>query len=192
MKRILIIGAGQHSHVVREIILMRQLEAMGPFDTPPKYIDFDCIVVAIGDNRIRAKVVKEELGEQTFWRSCIHPTAHVSSTAYTGKGSQICAMSVVGVEATVGDHAIINTLASVDHHCAIEDFAHIAPGAHLGGAVHVGEGSLIGMGAIVLPRIKVGNWATVGAGAVVTKDVPDGATVVGIPARIVKKHESPA
>lgn len=46
------------------------------------------------------------------------------------------------------------------------------------------EGSKIGSGATVLPAITVGKDSVVGAGAVVTKDVPDGATVMGVPARI--------
>jgi acetyltransferase EpsM len=43
---------------------------------------------------------------------------------------------------------------------------------------------------VLLPNISVGKWATVGAGAVVIKDVPAGATVVGNPAKIIKMtHE---
>jgi acetyltransferase-like isoleucine patch superfamily enzyme len=53
----------------------------------------------------------------------------------------------------------------------------------MGGDVRIGEGALIGIGAVVLPRVSIGAWSTVGAGAVVTKDVPAGTTVVGVPAR---------
>lgn len=45
----------------------------------------------------------------------------------------------------------------------------------------------VGTGAIVLPGVVIGAGAMVGAGAVVTADVPDGATVVGSPARVVSK-----
>jgi UDP-2-acetamido-3-amino-2,3-dideoxy-glucuronate N-acetyltransferase len=44
----------------------------------------------------------------------------------------------------------------------------------------------VGMGAVVLEGRKVGRRAVVGAGAVVTRDVPDGCVVVGVPARIIK------
>lgn len=50
---------------------------------------------------------------------------------------------------------------------------------------HAKEGAAIGGGAILLPGVTVGRWAMVGSGAVVTKDVPDFALVVGNPARIV-------
>jgi len=42
---------------------------------------------------------------------------------------------------------------------------------------------VIGSGAVLIPDVEVGDGATVGAGAVVTRSVPDGATVVGVPAR---------
>jgi serine acetyltransferase len=47
----------------------------------------------------------------------------------------------------------------------------------------------IGTHAAVLPRIRIGRWATVGAGAVVTQDVPDFATVVGVPAKVIRIAE---
>lgn len=49
------------------------------------------------------------------------------------------------------------------------------------------EGATIGAGAIILPGLHIGRYAMVGAGAVVTKDVPDYAVVVGNPARIVRE-----
>ena len=47
---------------------------------------------------------------------------------------------------------------------------------------------MIGTGAIILPRVRVGDGATVGAGAVVTRDVPPGVTVVGNPARVLSRR----
>jgi acetyltransferase-like isoleucine patch superfamily enzyme len=49
--------------------------------------------------------------------------------------------------------------------------------------VRVGSGTLLGLGSRILPGIRVGRGCTVGAGAIVTRDVPDGVTVVGVPAR---------
>ena len=90
--------------------------------------------------------------------------------------------SVVMVGARIGAHVILNNRASVGHDADVEDFAHLTV-AHLGGGATAGEGALLGMGSVVLPRLTVGAWATVGAGAVVTVDVRPGAVVTGIPAR---------
>ncbi|MGZ9197173.1 MAG: DapH/DapD/GlmU-related protein, partial [Candidatus Deferrimicrobiaceae bacterium] len=78
---------------------------------------------------------------------------------------------------------------SVDHDCAIGDFVHICPGAHLGGAVVVEEGTFLGVGSSVVPGIRIGRWSVIGAGAVVTKDIPDNCTAVGVPARVIKTRE---
>lgn len=52
--------------------------------------------------------------------------------------------------------------------------------------VKIKEGAFIGMNATILPGVTVGKHAVVGANSVVTKDVPDFSTVVGIPASIIK------
>lgn len=57
------------------------------------------------------------------------------------------------------------------------------------GAPVLGDNVFIGAGAKILGNIRIGNHVKVGANAVVLEDVPDGATVVGIPAKVVRKAE---
>ena len=52
--------------------------------------------------------------------------------------------------------------------------------------VSIGNDVWIGMRSIIMPGVKIGDGAVIGAGAVVTKDVPDYAIVGGVPARIIK------
>jgi acetyltransferase-like isoleucine patch superfamily enzyme len=52
--------------------------------------------------------------------------------------------------------------------------------------VTIGEDVWLGMGAIVLPGVRIGDGSIVGAGAVVTKDVPPLTVVLGVPARVQK------
>lgn len=52
----------------------------------------------------------------------------------------------------------------------------------------IGDGSFIGVATMLRAPVKVGKRGRTGAGAVVTKDVPDGATVVGVPARVVRRE----
>jgi acetyltransferase EpsM len=52
--------------------------------------------------------------------------------------------------------------------------------------VFVGEGTQVGIGACVIQGVKIGKWATIGAGAVIINDVPDYAVVVGNPGKVIK------
>jgi acetyltransferase-like isoleucine patch superfamily enzyme len=60
---------------------------------------------------------------------------------------------------------------------------------NLAGNVTVGDGAWIGIGSRIVQGVTVGIEAVVGAGATVIQDVPDGATVVGTPAGVLKKQE---
>jgi acetyltransferase-like isoleucine patch superfamily enzyme len=61
------------------------------------------------------------------------------------------------------------------------------PAVNLGGGVHLEEGVYIGTNATILPGVKVGAWSVIGAGAVVTRDVPPHETWVGVPAKRIEK-----
>ena len=53
--------------------------------------------------------------------------------------------------------------------------------------IHIKKGAWIGAGASILPGVTIGEYAIVGAGAIVTKDVGDYEVAVGVPAKVVKK-----
>jgi UDP-perosamine 4-acetyltransferase len=117
-----------------------------------------------------------------------HPTAYVAPSAKLADGVQLLARAIIGPGAQIGRGVLINTGAIIEHDAMIGDFAVIDPGAVLAGRVTIGEAVEIGAGAVVLPDIEIGAQAVVGAGAVVTRSVPDGETVVGVPAR---PHRAP-
>lgn len=103
---------------------------------------------------------------------------------------------------TIGSTAKIGRRLSIEHHgcivihgaAEIGDDCLIRHGVTIGnagavdplGAPKIGNNVEMGAGAKLIGRITIGNNVTIGANAVVIRDVPDGATVVGIPARIVK------
>jgi sugar O-acyltransferase (sialic acid O-acetyltransferase NeuD family) len=145
-------------------------------------------VIAIGVNATRRKVADKLSGDLSFGIA-VHPTAHISSRATIGEGTVVMAGVMVNADSRIGKHCILNTAASIDHDCVLGDYVHVSPNATLSGDVHIGEGTHFGAGAVAIQGIRIGKWCTIGAGAVIIKDVPDFATVVGNPGRIIKIKE---
>jgi UDP-3-O-[3-hydroxymyristoyl] glucosamine N-acyltransferase len=100
----------------------------------------------------------------------------------------VCANTGVtfGARSSLGSFVLINRGASIGHDAGLDRFVSVGPNATLAGYVSVGEGATIAVGAVVLPRLRIGAHATVAAGSVVTRDVPDRCLVMGSPARIVR------
>ena len=143
--------------------------------------EYDEAIISIGSCEIRKKVV--ESLKVNKYLTLVHPSAVVSPRATIDEGTVVMQGAIVQSSASIGKHCIVNTGASVDHDCEIGDFVHVAPHATVLGGVKVGEGSWIGAGAVVKQYINVGKNCMIGAGAVVLHDVPDGATVVGVPGK---------
>ena len=83
----------------------------------------------------------------------------------------------------LGDACIVNHKASVDHDCVVGAGVHLAPGATVCGCVTIENNVMVGANAVVLPRLKIGSGSIIGAGAVISKDVPPDSTIVGNPGR---------
>jgi sugar O-acyltransferase (sialic acid O-acetyltransferase NeuD family) len=145
-------------------------------------------VVAIGDNRLRARRFDAALEACAIPVTLVHPSAIVSPSAVLGPGTVVMPRAVINAGAEVGRNCIVNTGAIVEHDCRIGEHAHIAPGVALGGGVRVGAFAQVGIGAVVLPYVEVGAGAFVGAGGVVVKDLPPSVTAAGVPARILHRQ----
>ena len=154
---------------------------------PPELLcDLDATyVIAIGDPATRKRVA-EQLGvTRQAPAILIHPHASVGDDVTLGPGCMLQAGSRVTTYATLGHHVHLNSNATVAHDTALDDYSTLSPGSNLAGTVHLGEGVMIGTNAAVIPGITIGPWTVVGAGAVVTHDLPGGITAVGIPARVM-------
>ncbi len=192
-------GASGHGKVIAEIAELRniKIEAFIDKDISKKsLLDYKVlhdipefpidIVISMGNNKIRKKIVTEN--NSFSYPFLTHPSANLSKNIQIGDGTVVMAGVSVNVHTKIGNHCIINTNASIDHDCILEDFVHVSPNAALAGDVRVGEGTHIGIGACVIQGLRIGKWCVVGAGAVIIHDVPDHATVVGNPGRVVKMN----
>ncbi|TWO33975.1 acetyltransferase [Seonamhaeicola sediminis] len=159
---------------------------LGQYEKHNEFSNDSKFLVSIGDNSLRKLVVQRI--KQDFFKSC-HNLSIVSKYSEIGLGTVVMANAVINAEASIGNHCIINTAAVVEHDCYIEDFVHISPNATITGNVTIGEGSMIGANTVVKQGTKIGKWSIIGAGAVIIEDVPDFATVVGNPGKIIKYNE---
>jgi sugar O-acyltransferase (sialic acid O-acetyltransferase NeuD family) len=133
----------------------------------------DCFfVVGVGDSRVREKLTGEWL-EQRY---------------QLGKlGRIICPGVQITCDVSMGIGVILNLNATIGHDCVLEDFVTVLPGANISGNVTLKHGATVGTGASIREGVTIGRYAFVGMGAVVTKDVPDGETWVGNPARVLSR-----
>lgn len=142
------------------------------------------VFIAVGDNNIREKIFSKLQASGVQLVNAVHPSAVIDPSAQIATNAvMIAANATINPLARIGKGAICNTGSIIEHECVVGDFAHIAPGAVLCGNVTVGNNSFVGANAVVRQGTRIGSNVMIGAGAVVVKDVPDGATVMGSPAR---------
>jgi acetyltransferase EpsM len=115
----------------------------------------------------------------------IHPTAVISKFSKIGYGTCIQPFVSVGPNTQIGNHVQIFAQSLIGHGSILDDYSYVANNACIGADVHLYEGAYIGTNATTLEFVKLGKWSITGIGAVVLKDVPDYAKVVGNPARII-------
>jgi len=153
----------------------------------------DAVAIGIGDPGCRLKVATEI--EARFpdlaWPSLVHPTVQLDcASANIARGVLLCAGVIGTVNITLDAYAKVDVACTLGHEACLGKGSALNPAVNIAGGVIVGDVVLVGVGAQILQYVRVGDGATVGAGAVVTKDVSPGETVVGIPAKPLKRAES--
>lgn len=143
--------------------------------------------IGIGNNnRLRETIYNRlapHLGEPV---NAIHPSAVISSKVDLKAGHFIAANVSINACTSLGMTTVINTGSVIEHGCRIGDHVFVAPGAVLCGDVTVCDRTFVGANSVVKQGVYIGSDVTIGAGTVVLKDVPDGATLVGNPGRIIR------
>jgi len=143
------------------------------------------LVVCAGKGAVREKIVQRLGGlgvTADRYATVIDRTAFVSVGSKLGPGCILLAQVVLTAAVRLGSHVVAMPNVTLTHDDDVADFATFTAGVSLGGGVRIGRGAYLGMNSCVREHCNIGAGATVGMGAAVLTDVPDGETWVGAPA----------
>jgi sugar O-acyltransferase (sialic acid O-acetyltransferase NeuD family) len=146
------------------------------------------IALAVADSRLREQLAEKCSAAGVAFFSVWASNVVRMDDVEIGEGALISPFVTLTSNIRIGSHFQANLYSYVEHDCVIGDFVTFAPRVACNGNVHIGDHVYIGTGAVIRQGragapLRIGEGAVVGMGAVVTKDVPAGATVVGVPAR---------
>lgn len=163
----------------------------GGFEALDELLGRDAFFINLitGSTRVRYETSLHMAQKGCRFTNFIHPNVDLTMTTL-GVGNYLQESVVIQAGVRIGNNSSIHIGTMVGHETTIGDSVFIAHACSISGSVQIGDGVTMGTNATILPRLKIGRWATIGAGAVVIRDVPDYATVVGNPAKVLKVSEA--
>lgn len=208
-KKCLIIGAGTYGQVYSEYLseeykvlgfLDDNLElegssvnnypilgAINKVDEILSEDDTICLFVPIGNNTIRVNLLKEFI-EKGYKVPCfIHPSVTISSSVVFGKAFYVLPNSSIMPFTRIKDFVMISMGCNIAHHVLLEQGVFLSQGSNIGASIRIKKNTFVGIASTIMTGVKkIGKESLIGAGAVIIKDIPDYAVVVGNPGKVIK------
>ncbi len=205
-----IIGAGKYGEVYLSYLKESGVDVVGFLDDDPKVVDqtfgglsvlgpiselpslrekygISAVYCPLGNNKSRVKFLKRasSLGYDT--PNYIHPSVIISPNVKIGKGVYILLGTQIMPYTKVEDFVMISMNVSIAHHNVLKTGTFLSTGCNFGASIVAEENTYCGIGSTIMTGLhRLGKDCLIGAGAVVIRDVPDGAVMAGVPAKVIK------
>ncbi len=147
------------------------------------------VLLGVGDPTTKSKIIAVLTNSKLDFPTLIHPSVQISDDDVTiSNGCIICGGTIITCNIKIGSFVTLNLMCTVGHDTLIDDFSSFMPSVNISGEVHIQEKVYVGTGAKIINQLTIGTATIVGAGAVVSKSLPEYCTAVGIPAKPIKFH----
>lgn len=147
------------------------------------------VVVAIGTPKTKKNVINSITNQTIVYPNLIHPSVIKSkNNIILGKGNIITAGCILTCDIKLEDFVVLNLSCTVGHDTVIKSYGSCMPSVNISGEVIIEEGVYVGTGTRIINQLKVGKNTIIGAGAMVSKTLPENCTAVGVPAKPIKFH----
>lgn len=211
--RSIIIGAGTYGEVYLAYLQEAGIDVVGFLDDDPKYEHqvvrdlpvlgpiskletlkktdgVEAVYCPLGNNKLRVNFLTHarELGYQT--PNFIHPNVSISPDVSIGNGVYVLLGTTIMPHTIIKDYVMISMGVHLAHHCVLDEGVFLSTGCNFGASIHAHKYAYCGISSTIMTGIhELGEDCLIGAGAVVIHDVPDGAVMAGVPAKILKYKE---
>ena len=211
-EKAIIVGAGTYGQVYAEYLKdeyqiigfidddrrlidteINNIKVLGNFEYLLNQIDKNVnVFVPIGNNKIRCNLLQKVRKHGFKTPNFIHHTINIDSSVKIGNEAVYIVQGAIIMPLTIIENDVmISSGTIISHHTYIKQGVFISFGVNVGASIILEKCVYIGIGATIMTGVKtVGENSLIGAGAVIIHDVPDGATVVGNPGRIIKSNQT--
>lgn len=210
--KIVIAGAGTYGMVYHHYILSQvKLEVIGFVDDDQakigsklnglkvlcgtrdfeklKNLGVEGVICPIGNNRIRQSILKDYEANGFQIPGFIHESVIIPGNVRLGKGVYILPGTIIMPFAEIDDYVMISMGVKVAHHTRLREASFLSTGVNMGASIDFGVCAFAGIGSTITTGVKrIGNHATIGAGAVIIRDVDDYTVVAGNPGKLIRKN----